>query len=377
MKKRMIRRIAALAAVVMTMIFGCSGAAAQEYFDEQYYASGADLLTDGLPKETETLLEDAEISVKGLSSGEGISLSQFVRAIGDSVAGGARQPLGACAVIAGVTVICAVLNSMKDTGGMFPLAEPVSTVAATAGVAAAITPVMEHITSCCEAVGGICDFTALFMPVFAAVSAADGSSAAAAGCSTFTLTAAECISVMLPRVVVPLLRILLAVGTVTAAAPCIRMDGVITAMNDNIKWVLGLLAAVFAGVLGVSVKTAAAVDSAGVKAARFVVSNAVPVIGGSIGDALASVQSCVGILRSSVGGFGIIAMGTILLPPMIRTALWIFGTGLCRILAQTVGCGSVEKLLGVLYDVLRILMAVMIFTAVVLTTAVAMLLAKG
>ena len=65
-----------------------------------------------------------------------------------------------------------------------------------------------------------------------------------------------------------------------------------------------------------------AVDSTGARAARFMVSSFVPVVGGALGEALGTITGCVKMIKSGVTAFGLLAEGALFLPVLLECVLW-------------------------------------------------------
>lgn len=86
---------------------------------------------------------------------------------------------------------------------------------------------------------------------------------------------------------------------------------------------------VFTGLLSIQSIVGTSADTLGVKAAKFVVSNFVPIVGSAVADAYTTMRSGLGLLRGATGAFGIIALCVTLLPPILET--------LCLYLAMTAG----------------------------------------
>ena len=71
------------------------------------------------------------------------------------------------------------------------------------------------------------------------------------------------------------------------------------------------------------------------KTARFLISGAVPVVGGAVSDAYATVKSSFDVIHGSVGTVGVIAMIIIMLPPVMevlvfRIVMWV-GTAIAEL----------------------------------------------
>ena len=73
------------------------------------------------------------------------------------------------------------------------------------------------------------------------------------------------------------------------------------------------------------------------------------------------------LLRNSVGAFGIIGVGYIFLPVIIRTLLWNFVAGVGESVCETLELGDVQKLMKSVSAVLSLMLGVLVFSLFLLT----------
>ena len=84
-------------------------------------------------------------------------------------------------------------------------------------------------------------------------------------------------------------------------------------------------------------------------------------------DAYLSIKSGMALLRNSVGAFGIVAVAYLFLPVIIRTALWRFVAEMGLSVSETLGLGSLKKLMRSLAGMLSLLLGVTVFSLFLLT----------
>ncbi|MBE6753289.1 MAG: hypothetical protein E7559_02880 [Ruminococcaceae bacterium] len=342
--------------------------------EQQRQAGGSYLLEEALPKETAEALEEAGITQQGMEQGISVSYESITDLLTETAKESSTAPIAACAVTAGLVVLCALIEGLRSSFADSKLAAPAAAAATIAICTAAAAPVAMHIADAGRTMEGMCGFGAVFVPVFAAACAAGGHPLAASGYNAFMLGLNSGINVVISQAVLPLLRIFLAISTASALSPTLRLEGLTEFIEKRVKWLLGLLAMLFTGFLGVTSAVSAAADKASGKALKFLVSGTVPVIGGAISDALASVQGCLSVMRASVGGFGIIAIAFICLPPLIRTVIWLLGMELCRMLADMLEVKSASRLLRAVTASLEVMLSLLLFCAAVLIVSSAILL---
>ena len=344
----------------------------QSLYEEQLEASGGADLTQNLPDGVADDLDKVGIDIK--SPGSSPDISSVFSIIFETAKNSAKGPMGVSALLLGILVLCAVLEGAKEAAGNKSLHNTAAGASSLAVCLVCAMPIAAFITSTANAISSACNFAGVFVPVFAGVLTVSGQPMAAAGYSAFMMAVLEGCSVIIGDVVIPLLKIFLAVSVTASIAPSFKIDGVITAFDKNIKWILSFFASLMVGTLGVTSLVSATADNAASKALKFAVSSGVPVIGSMLGDALATVQGCIGMLRSSVGGFGIIAIAFIFIPPMISCFLWRLCIGICGFAAEAFGIKPVQQLLKSIGAVLSILLSVLTFTAVVLILSSALVL---
>ncbi len=121
--------------------------------------------------------------------------------------------------------------------------------------------------------------------------------------------------------VLPLIRLYLAAAAAEAAVG----GGVMSGVLGFLKWcgatALSALMLAFTLYLSLTALTANSADAALVRSAKTAVSTLLPVVGGIAGDAAASLLSAAGVIRQSVGAFGLLTVTGFLAAPFLRAGL--------------------------------------------------------
>lgn len=168
------------------------------------------------------------------------------------------------------------------------------------------------------AIERISSFSTVLLPVVTAVTAATGAITGGAVRQTAAVMFSGLLVRLIESVLIPLLYGYLAVSVAQAA---LNSDG-LGRIAALLKWAATtLLTAVmlaFVGYLSVSGVIAGTADAAAVKAAKFAISGAIPVVGGILSDAADTVLASAGILKGTVGVFGMMTVLSICLLPLLR-----------------------------------------------------------
>ena len=224
--------------------------------------------------------------------------------------------------------------------------------------------------------GSVSVFMYSFVPVYAGVLLTGGQTATAASYQTVVLFAAELIAQLAANIIVPLMVVSLAFGVAGTAAPQIKLGKAGMAINKTASWLIGITTSLFVGLLSLQGMVGAAADTLGMRAMRFSLASFVPVVGGSLSEAFATVKSCLHLLKSTLGGFGVIATVLIVIPPLIECLVWNLCLSLCGVAADMFDLTTVSSLLQTVRSVMKTLIAVlaacmlfMIISVTIVTTA--------
>ncbi|MBQ9777533.1 MAG: hypothetical protein IJW22_01285, partial [Clostridia bacterium] len=121
---------------------------------------------------------------------------------------------------------------------------------------------------------------------------------------------------------------------------------------------LSFLMLLLCGVLGLQSTLAKASDSLALRTARFAAGSFLPVVGGSVGEALRTVAGSVEYLRGVVGAAGLAVLFFAFLPTFLSVLLTRVTFLLSGALAKLFGCEGESVLLGELGSVWGYFLAV-------------------
>ncbi len=360
--------------VAFALVFSSAGqpnADSAALLEEQFQASGADQLEETLPDYARDYLEQIGLNPEpdgtNIISGEGTA-----ELITDIAVQKAKQPVAACACAAVMIVLCSLTKHMSGTSSS--LMASFDTISSTAAVLTVCIPVALFIDGVADTIGYVCRFGSVLIPVLSGLAAASGKTAAAAACSVVTLAALEAIMVILPTVIVPVLRVLLGISMVSSLCSFFDLGRLASTVEKVLRWMLGLAGVFLSGVLSISAVAASAADGAGAKATRFVLSGAVPVVGGVISEAIGTIANCVDIIRGSVGAFGIVAGLFIVLPSVILAAMWLGGLNLSAWAADGLGAGQTGAVMKAMSSVVSLSLGLIAFSAMTVTCSAALIM---
>lgn len=364
MRKKLIALLLCLPLLCMTAY----AAEETETFDyeAQLEASGANELYDKLPDDTADYLRQAGIEGVNADMLADWSAGDVLQSVLDITKNEIRTPLAAVGFIIAMLLLASFFKGGENSLDS-PLAPTVGTVMSVAVSVTLAVPIISLINQIADSVESACTFTEAFAVVFLGILIANGQTISAAGYSSFLFGAVEVCTVCVGELILPMLKIFLAMSCVSAVSETIKIDSIIQFFEKNAKWLLGFLAVLLSAVLGISGVISASADNVAARTAKFVISGSVPVVGSAVSDAYLTIKSGMVLLRNSVGAFGIIAIAYIYLPLIIRTVLWNFvmeiGLSICEVLQLN----SINKLMKSLSGMISLMLGVLVFSMFLLT----------
>ena len=330
-------------------------------YQEQLEASGAEALFDSLPDGTRELLD--KLGISGLDADSltalqpGTALSELL-AMAGSQSGGV---LGSCGLLLGIILLCALMDSLKQTVREPAVSDVFGVICSLAACAAESTSV----------------FMISFVPVYSGILLTSGQALTAASYNTVVLFVAELISLLATKVIVPLMTVSLALGLTGSVSGGLRLEGVGSWINKAAGWLLTITTSLFVGLLSLQGIVGAAADTLAGRAINFSISSFVPVVGGALSEAFNAVKGCLSLLKSTLGGFGILTTVLIAAPPILECVLWSLGLSLCGMAAELFGLSQISTVLKTAQSVVKTLIGVLAACALFMIIATTIVTKAG
>ncbi|WP_209343501.1 stage III sporulation protein AE [Flavonifractor sp. AGMB03687] len=299
----MIRRLAALA--VLLLVLTGTASASQGVLEAQSEALGLDELEEAGSE----WMPDVDLAA-GLDLDE--SISQILDTGSAELGGVIRKALRSGALLLVVVLVCSLAEGMGAGNGPVDAAALVGALAVTA---VAATDANSLIGMGREAIERMETFSKLLLPAVTAAASAAGNPSGAVARQLATMLFSDLLITLINRVLLPLVYTYIAASVAWAA---VGNEG-LKRMAATLKWavttVLTGTLILFVTYLTISGVIAGTTDALTVKAAKFTMSSMVPVVGGILSDAAETVLAGAGVLKNTVGVFGmLVVIGICLIP---------------------------------------------------------------
>ena len=232
-------------------------------------------------------------------------------------------------------------ESLGQPGGL----DAAALTAAVAVTAVAVSDVRSMVGLGREALDGMNQFSQVLLPTMAAAAAAGGAPSTAAARQLATVLFSDLLLTAIDEVLLPMVYAYVAV---CAAHAALGNDG-LKRLASLLKWgvttALTAILLVFVGYLTVSGAIAGTADAMALKAAKMTISGRVPVVGGILSDAAGTLLAGAGVLRGTIGVFGLLVVLGLCLGPFLELGVHYLVYKLAAALAATVSGGSASTLI--------------------------------
>ena len=278
--------------------------------------------------ETEKISESAPEGAEEIRYSEDISFSEGLSKVFDKAKKGISDVftggLKCVTMIVAVSFLISSVGAITLPGESGAAKNAVSLVGAIAVTAVASGSIRSVIGMGERFIESVSVFSKALLPTLAAVEAAGGMPGSAVAKVSAAVIFSDVLITLIERILMPLVYVNIFAATANAASENAALkrlsDLSVKVISATLKIILGAFVS-YITVVGI---VAGSGDRAGVKTAKFAISGAVPVVGNIISDAAETVISGTGVLKNSVGVFGVLVILSSAVTPVITLAVNYF-----------------------------------------------------
>ncbi len=312
---------------------------------------------------TEELLTEAGIDCVDYSELVSLSPERLFEIIKQLACGKSQTPLKTAAGIIAILIAFCVINSFNT--GRLGDENYYSFIENALIVFAVIVPLSDSLSVAAGAIAGASNFMFSFIPVFTGLVSASGKPASSYLYSASMLSFASFCSGFCAKTVLPSVGILTSLNIFSALDSDIGISRVTAAIKKILTVTLSICASLFVGFTNLKATLAGSADSLALKGVRTAAGAFIPVIGSALGDAVNSALGAMGLIRSTLGVFGIIALALVFAPCAIELLIWYFAITVCSLVASSVGQKGSSEILESILGCISIVNTVLVLCALV------------
>jgi len=283
--------------------------------EEFLQESGVDALQESIPEEAKDVLTDYRFL-------EQIDVSDLFHRLGEKATESLRTHFASAAQSAVVVLVIVTLCSLASA--FFPDGKAPGYVTVAGVLAIAMSVIVESgsfIRSGTETIQTLKDFSTLLLPCLAGVAASGGAIMSASAKYAAAMLFMNVLLTVCVQAIAPLINVYLACIVARSAFE----SNAFSAMADLVKWgcmtLLTLIVVVFTAYLSISGLITSSGDMVTTRFAKAAISTALPVVGKMVSDAASTVVAGVGVLRNSIGVFGMVVVVCVTLAPFLSMGM--------------------------------------------------------
>jgi stage III sporulation protein AE len=273
-----------------------------------------------------------------------------------------------------IVFICAIISGLSDTVKTGTLANIFSIICVMACVIALSGTLLTAFEDVKNTLINGSNFMLSFIPVYTSVIATSGNVTGAVGFNSIVMLFSDMALYFANYVLIPLLSICFAFSIINSVNPSIKLGGAVDGIGSVTKWGLGFIVTIFTGILSLQTVVGANANALEQKTAKFLVSNAVPIVGGAVSDAYLTVKGSIGMMKTGIGGVGLATIATTLLPLIVSLALYRIVLAICKITADITGISPLQDLFENIGEIFSIIFSITIFFTLMLIISIGVLM---
>ena len=327
--------------------------------------------SESLSKETLHILDEIGLSDLSMDTLENLSVTDILKEIGNAVLKKGKEPFRAVLSFLVTGILCMILQCLEDKEEDTDMACQIVGMLVLSTII--LFPLLDVIRSAEKMIKECCGFMLSFISIYASTLAACGQVVTVSGYHTLVLGMVTVVSRVFSGLLVPFVSMYMALCVAGAIAP-IQWDDLTRSVKNGIIWTLGLITALFSGVLGLGTLIGSSTDRLSSKAVRFMVGSGIPIVGGAVADTLATVQSCLILTKNVLGTYALVVTAILFLPQLLNVLSW----RICLMIGESVlGMMDNRKLRGLFSaasSAVSILLAMLVLLAVLFIFSIAILL---
>ena len=220
------------------------------------------------------------------------------------------------AKIVGITILLSMLRSFS--GKSVGVVELVGVLAISVVLISNSNSMIQTGT---DTIWQISEYGKMLLPVMVAALTTQGGTVTAATLYGATAIFNTVINSLIASILVPMLYIFLTFAIINA----ITADTMLAKLGDLVKklasWLLKILLYVFVGYVSVSGIISGTADQTAIKATKLTISGMIPVVGGILSDASETLLVSAGVIKNSVGIYGLLSIISIVILPFFKIGL--------------------------------------------------------
>ncbi|MBR1867678.1 MAG: stage III sporulation protein AE [Clostridia bacterium] len=238
-----------------------------------------------------------------------------------------------------ILILCGIINSLKNGGAGSGVMEIAYFAAYSVVICSVVGVGYSLVVQGKDAVDGVAGVIQAVFPIMLSLMTATGNAASAAVYSPTAAFICEFIVIIIQDVIFPLVIAIMLLSVVSNLNKNIKLKGAIGLCSSVIKWIIGLIVAVFSVFLTVKGLTASMSDGVSLRAIKYTINSSIPIVGGVMKDGFDIILASAVLLKNSLGALSAVMIFGYVIGPIVEIVSVSFTLKLINAVTEPIGDG--------------------------------------
>jgi stage III sporulation protein AE len=236
-------------------------------------------------------------------------------------------------------------------------------------------PFATTVTTAFSVLDSLLVFTSAFSGVYCAIVSSSGNLTSGAVYGTITAFADTFFSGLLAKLSQPVVNIMCSLGFLSCFDNFNLSERITDILKKSYVFLLSLAGTVFSGLVTLKGVLSNGVDSLSSRSVRFVIGQSLPVVGGAVSETYSSLIASLGLIKNTVGIFGIMTVVMFVLPVLIDLFLWSLCFEVISLFSQSFATENGLRIVNVFKNVVTLLSATVIILSTIFIVCIGVCIA--
>lgn len=275
-----------------------------------------------------------------------IDYQNFISAISALIFDGIINTLPVFAIICAITILCGILNMFKPSFVGDGIQKLIHFIGYCAVLVLLLTSFIQVIGDASSAVNSMQKQMQIVFPILLTLTATSGGSVSVAVYQPAVVFLSDVIVNLISTIVFPLAITISVITMVGGLDSEVKLNNFSALFKSVNKWVLGISITVFSVFLTVQGITSATYDGLSFKAAKYAISNTVPIVGGFLSGGFDLMIAGSVLIKNSLGSCSIILLISEIIIPFLQLLVFSLFLKLTAAVTEPIESGKISGFLA-------------------------------
>ncbi len=285
-------------------------------------SEGAKIDSADIPEEISRYIPDELFDVSADEFLEMFTVDGVLKTVFEIIKTVFPSVISAFSLLLGLCVIASVIHALKNSVASHTVGYILEFVSVLCISAATFSFVNELFDGFRNFIEQISTFMTTMIPVLSAIMLTSGEISSSAVFGTVLSATVAFLESLCSTTLLPMLSALLCISVTSKVCGEVDISGFSKLLKTVITYILSAVMLVLTCVMTFQSVIAKSADTAAVKGVKFVLGNAVPIVGGALADAVGTVASSVGMIKAATGIAGAVVVCVIFAVPVLKLIMW-------------------------------------------------------